>query len=426
MTMKRIFAGLFLTMMTLTSQVYAQVKMTDEKGQVVAWPAKEEFFTNADGYRQYGVTVEIPDAASGTEIITENGTSAALAGKTIWYIQSGFDSLTYKTKSGLEKKISANWTPQTKTAIVVERCQNSSARVQLKDPKKPLNFPLAVSCDNSQKTLNITLSVPAQVEWMDSTLFEVAGKGEPWRSYSLPATSPKGGAIGTIHLKNGDQEYVLELITPKNIDLIKKEAQQKAAQKNANELQQAIYLGKLDLSYTAAPVTSEDSKYSFKYTVLSPKYMNFFKIGGEFRTSFALSKKTEAVDMLYYNAHIGYHYNYKNVLDLGLRAIFSGLTVQQKSSTAKLTSNQAGYGIFADYLIDPKNRLIGKVNMIGMMSEVVKSHTEIGVEYRYLFNIDKKQIWLGAAYNSETYTAETAAGLSREFKNTELQLVVGF
>ena len=427
MTNQYFFAGLlFSMMMILSSQATAQVKMTDEKGQVVAWPLIEGFFTNAEGFRQYGVTVEIPDVASGTELISENGTTSELAGKTLWYIQSGVDALTYTTKSGAEKKISATWNPQNRTPIVIERCANNSARIKLQDPKKPLNFPLAMSCDNSQKTLNITLSAPAQVEWMDSTLFEVAGKGEPWRSYNLPATSPKGGAIGTITLRNGDQEFVLELITPKNIDLAKKEALQKAVQKNASELQQAIYLGKLDLSYTAAPVTSEDSKYSFKYSVLSPKYMNFFKFGGEFRTSFATGKKEESVDMLYYNGHIAYHYNHKTILDLGLRAIFSGLTVQQKSSTAKLSSNQVGYGIYADYLIDPKNRVIAKFNMIGMMSEVVKSHTEMGLEYRYLFNINKKQIWLGAGYNSETYNAETAAGLSREFKNTELQLVVGF
>lgn len=426
MTMRSFFAGVLFTMMSLSSQVYAQVKMTDEKGQVVAWPAKEEFFTNTEGYRQYGVTVEIPDAKAGAELITENGVTASVAEKTIWYIQSGVDYLTYTTQSGVEKKITAEWKPQAKTQIVVERCAKNSARVQLQDPKKPLNFPLAVSCDNSQKTLNITLSAPAQVEWMDSTLFEVAGKGEPWRSYNLPATSPKGGAIGTISLSNGDQQYVLELITPKNIDLAKKEAMDKTIQKNSSELQQAIYLGKLDLSYTADPVVSEDSKYSFKYSVLSPKYMNFFKFGGEFRTSFALSKKEESVDMLYYNAHVGAHYNYKNVLDLGLRLLFSGITVQQKSSTAKLSSNQAGYGLYADYLIDPKNRLIARVNMIGMMSEVIKSHTEIGVEYRYQFIMNKKPLWIGAGYNSETYNAETAAGLSREFKNTELQLVVGF
>ena len=427
MMMKNFFAALMMgTTMILSSQALAQVKMTDEKGQVVAWPAKEEFFTNNDGFRQYGVTVEIPDAVSGTELITENGTTAQVAGKNIWYIQSGVDALTYTAKSGGERKISATWAPQNKTPVVVERCQTNSVRVQLKDPKKPLTFPVAVSCDSTQKTLNITLSVPAQVEWMDSTLFEVAGKGEPWRSYNLPATSPKGGAIGTISLRHNQQEFVLELITPKNIDLAKKEALQKAAQKNASELQQAIYLGKLDLSYTADPVTSEDSKYSFKYSVLSPMYMNFFKFGGEFRTSFATGKKEEAVDLLYYNGHVGYYYNYKTILDFGLRALFSGLTVQQKSSTAKLSSNQVGYGVYADYMIDTKNRVIAKVNMIGMMSEVVKSHTEIGLEYRYLLNIDKKQIWLGAGYNSETYTAETAAGLSREFKNTELQLVVGF
>lgn len=426
MTINKLFAGLFLSTVIISSNAFAQVKMTDEKSQVMSWPAREGFFTNSDGFRQYGVTVEIPDVASGTELISENGTTGESEGKTFWYIQSGVDALTYTTKSGIEKKISALWTPQNKAPIVVERCQNNSARVKLKDPKKPLNFPLAMSCDNTQKTLNITLSAPAQIEWMDSTLFEVAGKGEPWRSYNLPATSPKGGAIGTITLRNGDQEFVIELITPKNIDLAKKEALQKAAQKNSSELQQAIYLGKLDLSYTAAPVTSEDSKYSFKYSVLSPKYMNFFKFGGEFRTSFALGQKEESVDMLYYNGHIAYHYNYKTILDLGLRAILSGLTVQQKSSTAKLASNQLGYGIYADYLIDSKNRVIGKVNMIGMMSEVVKSHTEIGLEYRYLFTIDKKQIWLGAGFNSETYNAETPAGLSREFKNTELQFVVGF
>ena len=426
MTMKRFFAGVLFTMMSLSSQVYAQVKMTDEKGQVVAWPAREGFFTNTEGFRQYGVTVLVLDAKADTELITENGVTTAIANKTYWYIQSGLDTLTYTSNSGDEKKITAEWTPLAKSRIVVERCQKNSARVQLQNPKKPLNFPLAFSCDNTQKTLNITLSAPAQVEWMDSTLFEVAGKGEAWRSYSLPATSPKGGAIGTISFRNGDQEFVVELITPKNIDLAKKEAMAKTIQKNSSELQQAIYLGKLDLSYTADPVVSEDSKYSFKYSVLSPTYMNFFKIGGEFRTSFALGKKEEAVDMIYYNAHIAYHYNHKNVLDLGLRALFSGLTVQQKSSTAKLSSNQAGYGLYADYLFDPKNRVIARVNMIGMMSEVVKSHTEIGLEYRYQFIIDKKPVWIGAGYNSETYNAETAAGLSREFKNTELQLVVGF
>lgn len=424
MMMRTFFAGMIFMMM-LSSQTKAEVKMTDEKGQVIAWPAKEEFFTNTEGYRQYGVTIEVPDVASGTEIITENGTTAQVGEKTVWYLSNYDDAMTYTTNSGAEKKITAKWVPLAKN-IIVERCQKNSARVQLSDPKKPLNFPLAVSCDNSQKTLNITLSAPAQVEWMDSTLFEVAGKGEPWRSYNLPATSPKGGAIGTIALRNGEQEYVLELVTPKNIDLAKKEAMEKQKQKQASEFQQSLYLGKIDLSYTADPVTAEDSKYSFKYSVLSPKLMGFLKWGGEFKTSFATGKKDESVDLLYYNALVGFHYDYKNQLDLGLRALLSGLTVQQKSSTAKLSSNQAGYGVYADYLFDAKNRVIAKVNMIGMMSEVIKSHMEIGLEYRYQLMFDKKPLWLGLGYNTENYKAENESGLSREFKTTEIQLVVGF
>lgn len=424
MTVRTFFAGITFMMM-LSSQTLAEIKMTDEKGQAIAWPAKEEFFTNTEGFRQYGVTIEVPDVASGTEIITENGTTGQVGEKTIWYLSNYDDAMTYTTNSGVEKKITAKWIPFAKN-IIVERCQKNSARVQLSNPKKPLNFPLAVSCDNSQKTLNITLSAPAQVEWMDSTLFEVAGKGEPWRSYNLPATSPKGGAIGTIALRNGEQEYVLELVTPKNIDLAKKEAIEKQKQKQASEFQQAIYLGKIDLSYTADPVTVNDSKYSVKYSVLSPKLMGFLKWGGEFKTSFATSKKDESIDLLYYNALVGFHYDYKNQFDLGLRALFSGVTVQQKSSTAKLSSNQAGYGLYVDYLFDAKNRVIAKVNMIGMMSEVVKSHMEIGLEYRYQFIVDKKPLWVGVGYNSENYKAETAAGLSREFKNTEIQLVVGF
>lgn len=412
-------------MTIMSSTAYSEVNMTDEKGQAVAWPVKEEFFTNTEGFRQYGVTIEVPDVASGTEIITENGTTAQVGEKTIWYLSNYDDAMTYTTNSGVEKKITAKWIPLAKN-IIIERCQKNSARVQLSNPKKPLNFPLAVSCDNLQKTLNITLSAPAQVEWMDSTLFEVAGKGEPWRSYNLPATSPKGGAIGTIALRNGDQEYVLELVTPKNIDLAKKEAMEKQKQKQASEFQQALYLGKIDLSYTAGPITSNESKYSVKYSILSPKYFNFFKLGGEFRTSFATSKKDEAIDMLYYNAHIGYYYSPKKELDLGLRFFVSGINIQQKSSTAKLLSNQAGYGLYVDYLFDAKNRVITRVNMIGMMSEVVKSHMEYGLEYRYLLNEKSNPFWLGLGYNAEVYKAETAAGLSRDFKDNEIQLVVGF
>ena len=425
MMMRDFFAGMMFMMMLSSTTALAEVKMTDEKGQAIAWPAKEEFFTNTEGFRQYGVTIEVPDVATGSEVITENGTTAVVGEKTIWYLSNYDDAMTYTTTSGANKKITATWIPVAKN-IVVERCQKNSARVQLQDAKKPLTFPLAVSCDNNQKTLNITLSAPAQVEWMDSTLFEVAGKGEPWRSYNLPATSPKGGAIGTISLRNGDQEFVLELITPKNIDLAKKEALDKQKAKQASEFQQAIYLGKIDLSYTADPVTVEDSKYSVKYSVLSPKLLGFLKWGGEFKTSFATGKKDESVDLLYYNALLGIHYDYKNQLDVGVRATYSGLTVQQKSSTAKLSSNQAGYGLYADYLVDSKNRVILKVNSVGMMSEVVKSHMEMGLEYRYQLNFNNKPLWLGLGYNTENYKAETAAGLSREFKNTEIQLVVGF
>lgn len=423
MMMRAFFVGMF--MMILSSQAIAEVKLTDEKGQAIAWPAKEEFFTNNEGFRQYGVTIEIPDVASGTEIGIENGTTGPVGNKTTWFLSNYDDAITYTNKSGAEKKITAKWVPVGKN-IIVERCQTNSARVQLKDPKVPLTFPLAVSCDNSQKTLNITLSAPAQIEWMDSTLFEVAGKGEPWRSYNLPATSPKGGAIGTISLRNGDKEFILELITPKNIDLAKKEALNKVQQQQASQFQQAIYIGKMDLSYTADPVTAEDSKYFVKYSVLSPKLFGFLKWGGEFKTSFAPSPKEEAVDLLSYNAHLGLHYDYKNQLDLGLRGIFSNITVQQKSSTAKLTSSQIGYGLYADYLFDPKNRVLARVNMVGMNSEVVKSHMEYGLEYRRQVTINKSALWFGLGYNTEKYTAQTPAGLNREFKDTEIQLVIGF
>lgn len=417
---------IYLVVSTLmTPKVFAEITLSDESYQVVNWQTKEEFFTNLDGFRQFGVTIEVPNAASGSEVVSENGSVILNNEKTIWHFSSFEDSLTYTTDTGLSKKIIAQWKPL-KNSIIIEQCLKNSARVRLQNEKSPLSFPVAVSCDNSQKTLNITLSVPAQVEWMDSTLFEVAGKGEPWRSYNLPATSPKGGVIGTITLKNLNQEYVIEIITPKNIDLVKKEALEKQKKKQSSEFQQAIYLGKMDLNYSADPVTADESKYFVKYSLLSPKIFGFLKWGGEFKTSFATSQKDEAIDLISYNGLIGYHYDYKNQLDFGVRALFSGFTVQQKSSTAKLSSNQAGYGLYVDYLFDSRNRVLAKFNMISMMSSVVKSHLEYGVEYRYQIKYSDKPFWFGLGYNSETYKAENNIGLGREFKDSELQFMVGF
>ena len=133
MTMRSLFAGMMFMMM-LSSTALAEVKLTDEKGQVIAWPAKEEFFTNTEGYRQYGVTIEVPDVASGTEVITENGTTAPVGDKTIWYLSNYDDAMTYQTKSGANKKITAKWIPLAKN-IVVERCQKNQRACNYRMPK---------------------------------------------------------------------------------------------------------------------------------------------------------------------------------------------------------------------------------------------------------------------------------------------------
>ena len=91
-----------------------------------------------------------------------------------------------------------------KVELITRNCNTKSFAINVPEIKE--NFYIAASCKDTKSSIQASITIPQELNWGPSTVFETAGKGERWKLFNFNQLnlSSKSGEIGRITvLKEG-------------------------------------------------------------------------------------------------------------------------------------------------------------------------------------------------------------------------------
>ncbi len=85
-----------------------------------------------------------------------------------------------------------------KVELIKRNCNTKSFAINVPEIKE--NFYIAASCKDTKASIQASITIPQELNWGPSTVFETAGKGERWKLFNFNQLnlSSKSGEIGRI------------------------------------------------------------------------------------------------------------------------------------------------------------------------------------------------------------------------------------
>jgi hypothetical protein len=97
--------------------------------------------------------------------------------------------------------------------VVEQGCKRAGLKVRaVKETKQP--WFLGVRCVKKADRVILQMSVPFEIEWDTTTIFEVNGKGERWKVYELSAANLVGekNTVGEFTFRGGGETFTYALV----------------------------------------------------------------------------------------------------------------------------------------------------------------------------------------------------------------------
>lgn len=417
-----VFVGLY------SSLALSEVKILGANNEKVdlRYTQTEGFFTVQEKYRVYSARVEIQDSSLKDikEARIEGGEVVSAAdGKIVFNFGAYAGSLEIETNQGKTQKYLLTWTPNRK-GILREKCSAQSAKIVLAE-KKQINFPIGQSCDvQPGGRLFVTISTPEEVKLVDSSAIEIAGKGERWRYFEVPASGVMGGVVAKYNYSYNDEAYSFNLVAPKEMTAAAKEEKKKTMEIVGSRFQNTFGLGTMALSYEAG-FKGQSSPLAIRYGGLSTPFFEDFRAGGTIKM--AMSNGAEdAITFTDGKGTLGYYKKMDEDLIWGLFGEFMYVNFSQSSTSLQLQATQMGVGASIEYFVNKNNRMSANLNMASFGSDVLTSHMEAGFEYKYKMGDEKAPWWIGFSYEIQSFGAINTSGTARTFNENAMSLLVSF
>lgn len=449
--MSQFLSFLFLTLMAMFAnadvKIYELGSAADSAGPLTkkiiyqtTKPEIEGFFENSEKYKIYSAKIFLNEILpidaknKKIEILEKSDGLDYVSNLKNPYILIGSEKsvLKFKIESGSVTELAIEWIPS-KKSFINNKCGNMAPKFSLEtvsvdktDIKSELPFILATHCRLENKNLFITVSTTADVEWLESSIFESAGKAERWRDYQVPAWSPNGGVISKLRMKLGSQIYNLNLVAPKSSENRKKEDYVKQKQSLEKLFENTIKISSMSLGLNADTIAATDGKYALGYDFLSPKFMDLFKFGGSFVTSLETSKKDEALSFLEVLMHADYVYSINNEIDLSIGPAYQFADFQQKSTNARMQNSQIGLILGTHYLINTENRLNFNIYKTTFFSQIITNNLGLNLEYKYKLGDAQLPFWIGIFFKKQDFDGVNEIAAQRKFKETQIGLSLSF
>lgn len=326
-----------------------------------------------------------------------------------------------------EDKIKIKFTDQSETEIKLvmtetqfrfytEKCKelliNLRLNPVLKTAKLP-GFPMGVSCDKYEDKIVMVISIPSEVETVESSLVEGGGKGESWKFYELPSTAREDGVIGNVKYKVKSVDLILSL---QNIRLKKKEDDPKKdfISKDPSYFQDISFgIGTKNLAFTAGEVSSTGSGISLKAEALSKPIWKQFQIGGSYSTALVPSNSENSITFSDFSGVLGYSFRFgkSQLTPFGFGKIVDFL---HKATQTRLQATLAGLGI--DYRLDfGRSQVSVELEMGIFAAKGISSQMRYQLGYQYIIK-EKSRLGLGLYFDNQDFKAVNTANEGRTFK----------
>lgn len=406
-------------LMFFSLQSYSEVELKGQDINSLFPKIEESIYSFEDGALVWGVKLlSSPEALKGMEfvsndsyrVIQENGLPIGIF---LYKAETQIDF----TKDGQSKNLNFVWKPVAWQGIRYHKCGQGAPRLVPPKNAPPLKFYVMMACSLVNNKYFMTLTYDPKAEIEASSIFELSGKGESFKHYEVPAAKP-GSIFGQLKFNYENTVYEVSLY-------LTKEASSKVKNTAAVE-RNTIMFGTSSLNIASSDFSAQDSKYTFGYEFLSAPVFDKLQLGGQAHQSFALSSGSGASDIsrTWVTGYLHYGVLNRSQWSLAARLIGGLLSFQDSVSNLELTSFQAGYGLNFQYDFLPKQRIIFGFEKVGMMSESVKDHMAISLQYQYQMSNGR---YIGLGYLSNSFqAANSTSGISRTLSSNDILLTYGF
>ncbi|NDD92947.1 hypothetical protein EBZ37_12790, partial [bacterium] len=181
--------------------------------------AKEGFADTNLGAKIYGLILTLKteslDPKQSPTYSIEGGEVFDLPGGRKAYVLGSTEGTIFNASKSPVLKV--KWTPE-QSGIIYDGCQRNLFQASMgknrgsqDSPVGPAPFPIAISCNLEVSPALLMVSVPAQTQWDQSTLTEIAGKGQRWRLFQLPSAGSSNTQIGKLVFRNDKKLWTVGL-----------------------------------------------------------------------------------------------------------------------------------------------------------------------------------------------------------------------
>lgn len=391
-------------------------------------PQIEGFFDNQEKFKIFGAlfnmknlkekNLELTYKDNGLDLVSDKDRSYVIIGT-----EKG--RMEFKTSDGQIKKYVFQWQPIS-SKIIYNRCGKGAPKLQNENLNNPSPLLIGLSCRIENKSLFLTVSSLSSTEWLETTMFESAGKGERWRDYQVPGWTANGGTIAEFKFNSAGQIYKFQYVAPQSEEAKKKDEITKEKKSINQNFENSILFGQSSLGLDADTINATDSQLLLGYNFLSPRFLNQFRFGGFFSTTLQTTQKDEALSFLETFIHADYIYSINEVVDASIGVGYQYADFQQKSSAARMQNSQPGVILGIDYLLTSENRLSLQLYKSTFSSPTIKNNLSYQFDYKRKLEIMNQQIWLGVFFKSQSFDAVNNSGSSRQFKENPMGLSLSF
>ncbi|MGK5084239.1 hypothetical protein WDW37_13165 [Bdellovibrionota bacterium FG-1] len=291
-------------------------------------------------------------------------------------------------------------------------------------------IPVGLSCSKKTEDLLVTVTVPEDVEWADTSLFEVLGKGERWKQYSLTSTQlSTGGNMGRLNFAYGGSvsSYLLQ-IRQKTFRGIGPQTVVKAPVPPPPPLNPVVVfrggLGVMQASVSTPFTQGAAVQPDLDLGVRTRRFFKLLDLGARIKLSFPVAMTGQAMTLYGMQFYLSGNLDLGSFLTLSPRVYFVSMGGFYDSGAVSLQLNQPGFGLFAQLNVSARTAfLLGAVSTGLFPNSTSQSlEPEVGIEFPFLGS--KADILLG--YSKYIFGGASAASPTASLVQTTVNVVYLF
>lgn len=382
----------------------------DEKTKVVGADLPEEDLS-------YLNKITEPQTTSDDNVIIPRAGSRPIntqIGNGQYRLVTGSFTTIVKDKEGLDR-LRIEWKPE-KNVVISQNCPPELFRMQELQNTQTTQ-PIGFYCNFQRSPGLVTISLPQGGRWLSSSLIEISGKGERFRTFEVPVGNLKGEASGNMRMNIGGRSL--------NYAVFVKKLDEKA-ENFFIPFEKTVAFGMISNSLATTSESFSSSSFFYEFNGLTDHIFKYFKIGLGFATSFAMSEDPKDISSRDSTVSFGYYSGNSSDLVWGVWMGHRNFDYKQDFSMTKFQSSQFGLGLNAKYTFSKLNTLIGYVEMANFGSKVVSSHMKFGLHYKRVLNFSKTRTTIGAMYEAQTMSVQTSTGDNRDLASSKMGLSLDF